>query len=221
VDATIKTLSVATETHGRVLVREAARPSRVVVGFHGYMENAEAQMARLASIPGADEWTLVSVQGLHRFYRGRSEEIVASWMTRQDREDAIRDNVAYANRVVESVVAAGIPIVTVGFSQGVAMAFRGGVRAARRASAIVAVGGDVPPELLADGRLEFPPTLLARGERDDWYTASKLQSDAAALRARGAQVETFVYPAGHEWTTAVAVEASAFIANVCSATGGT
>jgi predicted esterase len=135
-------------------------------------------------------------------------------MTRQDREEAIRDNIAYADRVVESVVAAGIPIVTVGFSQGVAMAFRGGVRAARRASAIVAVGGDVPPDLLADGRPEFPPTLLARGERDDWYTASKLESDVAALRARGTQVETFVYAAAHEWTPDVAAAASTFIRRV-------
>ena len=35
--------------------------------------------------PGRGSWTRVSVQALHRFYRGRSEITVASWMTRQDR----------------------------------------------------------------------------------------------------------------------------------------
>ena len=44
----------------------------VLVGFHGYTENADIQMERLAALPGSERWTLVSVQGLHRFYRGRS-----------------------------------------------------------------------------------------------------------------------------------------------------
>lgn len=36
------------------------------------------------------------------------------------------------------------------------MAFRAGVRCRRRASGIIAVGGDVPPELPADAALRFP-----------------------------------------------------------------
>ena len=76
-------LLIETPTHGRVLVREAGgqAPAGLLVGFHGYAETAEIQMARLEAIPGADAWTLLSVQALHRFYRGRSEEVVASWMT--------------------------------------------------------------------------------------------------------------------------------------------
>ena len=48
-------------------------------------EDAAAHLARLRSIPGSDRWIIVSIQGLHRFYRGRSSDVVASWMTRQDR----------------------------------------------------------------------------------------------------------------------------------------
>ena len=44
-------------------------PLGLLVGFHGYMENAEMQMQRLEAIPGGLEWTLVSIQALHRFYR--------------------------------------------------------------------------------------------------------------------------------------------------------
>lgn len=216
VDAAVKTLSLATTTHGRVLVRETAGPLAVVIGFHGYMENAEIQMERLVSIPGSERWTLVSVQGLHRFYRGRSQEVIASWMTRQDRDAAILDNIEYVNRVVEAAAPPGGRVVTVGFSQGVAMAFRGAVRGARRAAAIVAVGGDVPPELLEDPAAAFPPAMLARGAGDDWYTAARLDADVNALRARGCRVETLVYEAGHEWTAEVATAASAFIAHPAS-----
>src|SRR5262249_41464405 len=108
-------------THGRVLVRGAiaGKAAGLVVGFHGYMENAAIQMERLEAIPGAERWTLVSVQGLHRFYRGRSDQVVASWMTREDREVAIADNLAYVDRAIASIPEAGRPrIVYAGFSQG-------------------------------------------------------------------------------------------------------
>ncbi len=208
----MKSVNVATRIHGRVLVREVPDPSAVVLGFHGYMENADLQMARLESIPGADVWTLLSVQALHRFYRGRSEEVVASWMTRQDRDDMIADNIEYLDRIVETLVPAGARIITLGFSQGAAMAFRAAVRGQRPARGIVSIGGDVPPELLADPAATFPRTLLARGERDEWYTAARMAADVNALRARSAAVQSVVYASGHDWTPEVAVAAAAFIA---------
>lgn len=210
----MKTLSIETVTHGRVLVRETPQSRVVVIGFHGYMENADIQMERLLQTPGSDAWTLVSVQGLHRFYRGRSEAVVAGWMTRQDRDEAIADNIRYVDRVVAEVASGSARLATVGFSQGVATAFRAGIRGHRRAHAIVAAGGDIPPELLADPDVTFPPSLLARGERDDWYTGDKLQADADALRARGVNVTTLVYPGGHEWTHEVASAAANAIGHI-------
>ena len=208
----MKTLSVATQTHGRVLLRETVNPSAVLVGFHGYMETAEIQMERLQALPGSERWTLISVQGLHRFYKGRSQDTVAGWMTRQDREQMIADNIAYADRAIGAGAAAGVPVFTTGFSQGVALAFRVGIRGARPAAGIISVGGDVPPELFSDTSIEFPPVLICRGQDDEWYTAAKLDADLAALRARGTNVKALVYPGAHEWTDAVAATASDFLA---------
>jgi predicted esterase len=76
----------------------------------------------------------------------------------------------------------------------------------------MAVGGDVPPELVADPAARFPPIFLARGTADEWYTTAKFENDVAALRARGAGFETFVYEAPHEWTPAVSQAAGAWLA---------
>ena len=111
---------IAATTHGRVLLRDAraAAARGVLVGFHGYMEQAVIQMERLQAIPGAARWTLVSIQALHRFYRGRSQEVVASWMTSQDREAAIADNIEYVDAALDSVPHDGsTKIVFAGFSQ--------------------------------------------------------------------------------------------------------
>jgi dienelactone hydrolase len=194
-----------------VLVRDRPGARIVLIGFHGYTENAEIQMARLAAVAGDENWTLVSAQGLHRFYRGKTPEISASWMTRQDRDDMIADNIEYADRIVDAVVKPPAKIVTLGFSQGVAMAFRAALSGRVHADAVVAVGGDIPPELLADPGIQFPSVLLARGETDEWYTASKLDNDVTALRARGITPATSVYPGGHAWTDAIGSRAHDFI----------
>jgi dienelactone hydrolase len=210
----MRTLSIETPTHGRVLVREVANPTVVIAGFHGYMENAEIQMARLKELAGDQPWTLISIQGLHRFYRGRSDEVIASWMTRQDRDDMIADNIEYASRAIEAAAPADVPLITTGFSQGVAMAFRAAVRGRRAAAGVAAIGGDVPPELLADRSAALPAALLARGGRDDWYTAAKMDADVNALADRGVQPQTLVYPGAHEWTPDVSAAVSRFIASI-------
>lgn len=209
--------AVPTMTHGRVLVQEARAAARrgVLVGFHGYMESAKIQMDRLQAIPDAAAWTLVSIQGLHRFYRGRSEDVVASWMTREDRELAIADNLAYVAAALEQVPHdPSTRVVYTGFSQGVAMAFRAGLRGTLPAAAIVAVGGDVPPELVEDPSLRFPTVLFARGSQDEWLTEPRFEKDVAALRSRAAAVEPLVYDGAHEWNPVVSDAIGAFLSRI-------
>ncbi len=208
----MRALNMPVTTHGRLLIDEAASPSplKLFVGFHGYAQSADEMMGMLRSIPAGAAWTRLSIQALHRFYRGRSDVTVASWMTRQDRELLVGDNVAYVDAAIAQVagVRAIDRLVFCGFSQGVAMAFRAGLLGARQADAVLAIGGDVPPELLADAAMTFPCVLLARGTRDDWYTDAKLQSDESALRARGCSVETLTFDGAHEWHTDFGARAS-------------
>jgi predicted esterase len=212
----VLTSHVAATTHGRVLTRRAPAGAGVLAGFHGYYENADIQMTRLAGIPGADGWTLVSVQGLHRFYRARTEDVVASWMTRQDRELAIADNIAYVDAALETAAGDGARgrLVCAGFSQGVAMAFRAAVRGRRPGSGVIAVGGDVPPELLADASARFPPVLLVRGAQDEYYPQPIFEGNVAALRARGVAVTPVVVDAAHDWTPEVSAAAGRFLSDL-------
>jgi len=210
--------SIATTIHGRYLVAGPASggpaPPPLLVGFHGYAESAALQFQRQRAIPGTSEWAHVAIQGLHRFYRGRDEEVVASWMTRQDRDHAIADNLRYVAAVIAEVraeLAIG-PLVFAGFSQGVATAFR--AAAAGSCQGMIALGGDVPPELASRETLALPPVLLARGAADDWYNAGKLDHDVMLLRQRNVQVESFTFDGGHEWTDAFADAASRFLARI-------
>jgi predicted esterase len=215
------TRTIETATHGRYLVAQSSQsgPAPLLVGFHGYAEGAEAELDRLRTIPGADRWLLVAVQGLHRFYRGRSQDVVASWMTSQDRELAIADNLTFVDAVIESVSnewRVTDTLVFTGFSQGVAMAFRAACLSPRRVSGVIALGGDVPPELDRQRLARVPAALVGRGDRDEWYTAAKWEADAIRLRAAGVDLRACGFAAGHQWTPAFSAAAALFLQRLVS-----
>jgi predicted esterase len=187
--------------HGRYLLRGAssADAAGLLVGFHGYAENAAIHLDALSAIPDIHAWLVVSVQALHPFYT-RDQTVVANWMTRQDREHAIVDNVEYVGRVLEAVQAEhGVtrPLAFAGFSQGGAMAYRAAAR--YRCDALIILASDVPPDVLASPRICLPPVLIGRGTRDTWYTDARHAADLDALRARNVDVESCVFDGGHEW----------------------
>jgi len=186
--------SIATGTHGRYLVAppSGAGPWPMLVGFHGYMERAERHLSHLQQIPGSADWLLVSVQGLHRFYAPNHRQVIASWMTSQDRKLAIADNLAYVGAVVGKVkqeFKTTDALVYAGFSQGVAMAYRAATRSTHLGTGILALAGDVPPELRDDLSITWPPVLVT------W-------------------LESVEFDGGHEWTNEFLAASGRFL-NAC------
>jgi predicted esterase len=196
---------IAATTHGRFLVRNGP-PERLLVGFHGFAENAEAHLEQQLQIRGAEAWTVVSVQALNRFYARTN--IVGCWMTSQDRELAIADNIEYVRSVVDSLPNART-LVFSGFSQGAAMAFRAAGNIA--CQGVIALGGDVPPDV----RENLPPVLLGRGERDEWYTAEKFEQDLKVLRPM-TSVTPLLFDGAHEWTDAFRAAAADFLQTIAA-----
>ncbi len=209
--------TIPARVHGTYLLRPPAAgdPTALVVGFHGYGETARDHVAKLERLPGAERWLLCAVQALHPFYT-KSREVVAGWMTKHDREHAIADNTAYAASVVAAVLAehpalAG-SLVWIGFSQGVAMAYRAAAGAGHPARALVALAGDVPPEIAARDALDLPPVLIAAGRADDWYGPARMEEDLARLRARGLDARGLAFAGGHEWSAEFYQTAGEFLA---------
>jgi len=200
----MRELLIETLTHGRVLVVEAAEsPARgTIVGFHGYGQSAETMLEELQRIPGADGWRRVSVQALNRFYTRNDAAVVASWMTRQDRDAAIADNIEYVNRAVDTAVGAETgALVYLGFSQGASMAARAATHGKRRATGLVILGGDIPADVKTDtgNRFSTLPVLVGIGSGDTWYQ-KLVDADLQFLRDRGASPHVVRFEGGHEFT---------------------
>jgi len=220
----METLNPSATVHGRVLVERVADSVGVFAGFHGYAQTAEDMLVELQQIPGADRWTKVSIQALHPFYIRGDSKVVANWMTRQDRELAIADNIAYVRTVLQQVLSS-IPstphsrtthpaLVYVGFSQGAAMAYRAALHSAHPVAGIVALGGDIPPELKTDASLIWPPVMVGVGDREEWYAGDKLEADLTFLKAHNITHELVRFDGGHEWTAPFRDEVGRFLASL-------
>jgi predicted esterase len=211
-ESTVHTIAV--NVHGRYLVRPPSEgAARVaVVGFHGYGQRADDMLAELEALPGSAAWLLVSVQGLYRFYSRGEDHVVAHWMTREDRDLAIADNVAYVDSVVRAVAAAHPfeRLVFVGFSQGASMASRAAAHAGERCHGLVLLGGDIAPEVL-ESRARLPRTILGRGTRDAFYSLERFTEDAEALEERGVLGAAVEFKGGHEFSPTFRAAAGALI----------
>jgi predicted esterase len=120
-------------------------------------------------------------------------------MTSEAREHEIEDYVAYLDALVERCGASASSVNVLGFSQGVATAWRWTTRARRTPQRLIACGGGLPPDLDLDApALRALDVVLSAGERDEAYPPHAAQHDAERLAGRVARCEVALHAGGHE-----------------------
>lgn len=189
----------------------AGQPDECWVVLHGYKQLARRFLRRFEPIAG-DRRRVVAPEGLSRFYsdprpgrHGSSSTVGASWMTREDRENEIRDYVAYLDRLWDHMHPGslrGPGLVVLGFSQGVATACRWLSQGRTRADRLLLWGDFLPPDLdlhQAAERLAETEVVLVRGEADPVLADERLRAEEAArISASGINLRRVTYPGGHD-----------------------
>lgn len=151
---------------------------------------------------------LVAPEALNRHYTGdvaaRDAPVGATWMTRAEREDEIRDYVAYLDAVHATVTArfgGHVPLVTIlGFSQGGATALRWAALGNVRAAHLVAWACAMPPELDYRALMARHPGArftYAAGDKDVFVTRKVLDAQHAMLRDAGVEFRAVSFSGGH------------------------
>jgi len=217
-DTEIRTIE--TRIHGRYLLQRSGAGERpqLLVGFHGYAQSAEDILSPLERIAGDRSALLIAVQGLNRFYNLKAQTVVASWMTKQDRELAIEDNAEYVSAIVDEVRRGmqGMTgrLVFVGFSQGAPMAYRAAILSGHECHGIIVLGGDLPPELTPEQLRKIPPVLIGRGRNDDLFPRAVFDENVTRLESVGCPARACEFDGGHEWSAAFVREAAQFLETV-------
>ena len=196
--------------------------------LHGYGQLA-GYFAR-HFVPHADGRLIVAPEGLSRFYvaretaAGAPARIGATWMTREDRDAEIADQVRWLDRALAAAraavadaagaagdaggeaasLAAALPLGVLGFSQGAVTACRWLLHRARAghapAARLVLWGGTIPHDLdlAADGAvLRRTPLVVVAGDEDEFATPTAVADLSARLLAAGIHQRVEGYAGGH------------------------
>jgi predicted esterase len=215
--------SSAAQREHHIAVRRSARfitigePSEqlreIWIACHGYGQLARTFARSLGEIADPARY-LVAPEALSRYYLdppsppredpSAPRRVGASWMTREDREHEIEDQIAYLDAVHDQILAErrrdATRLVLLGFSQGVATIARWLVRGTARPDEAVFWAGSLPPEIepaavrdrLAGVRLTM---VLGRGDPLGEWTG--LDRTVAAYRAAGLDAHLLEFEGGH------------------------
>lgn len=177
--------------------------AEILLVLHGY-----GHLARffLNAFNGLEEGrTIVAPEALSRFYTdGSFTRVGASWMTREDREHEIADQIGYLDALVDllrSECRKARRIRALGFSQGVSTLCRWSMQGRTALDHVVIWGGSMPPEIdtaRLKERWKNTRIDLVHGTDDPVVKEDVLLRNEAAVRAAGIAFETHRFHGGHE-----------------------
>ena len=184
--------------------KPTAQVKHLWVCLHGYGQLADWFGKRFEKW-ASKERLFVFPEGPHRFYtEGTSGRVGASWMTREDRLNDIEDQFNYLETLVGEFCSALSPsckIHVLGFSQGVATAFRWMDRSALSFSSLISWAGTFPPDIdyaLHQERFNHLKIHTCFGDGDEFISAENAQKLVGQLTEQGIALTPHFYHGGHK-----------------------
>lgn len=172
---------------------------------HGYAQLANYFIKNFAELD-SEKHLIVAPEGLHRFYwKGFSERVVASWMTKEDRENDILDYVHYLNLVYDEVMSSikpqKIKVNVLGFSQGTATVCRWVANGKVQVDNFVLWAGAFPPDMnFEQDRKVFNQlkTYVVVGDEDEFIKEYDVVKQNDFLKKNQIDFEIIRFKGKHE-----------------------
>ncbi|MFI5204294.1 MAG: alpha/beta hydrolase [Flavobacteriales bacterium] len=175
---------------------------RIWVVLHGYGQLAEHFLQKFNVLKN-DQTLIIAPEGMHRYYlNGVSGKVGASWMTKEERENDITDNVHYLDGLLQEIKSgcSNADVVVLGFSQGVATAARWVAYGKVNPVKVIFWGGLFPPDMnweVASGIWKTQNVHILIGNEDEFYTSKDFKAYYAPVLTRFGKVEIHEYEGKH------------------------
>lgn len=146
---------------------------------------------------------VIAPEGMHRFYlEGTSGRVGASWMTKESREDDIKDNHNFLNQLKETLFSKYTfsKRVLLGFSQGGATASRWHENGNFNAHHFILWASVFPPDLqLPKKKNAFADSdnYFVIGNQDQYFNKEKVAAMEAHLKAHNLTFKTVKFEGDH------------------------
>jgi predicted esterase len=205
--ATERTIEVPRTARYYTIGDERGTVHELWFALHGFGQLA-GEFAQYFADLADGQRLVIAPEALNRYYAASASvpaserPVGATWMTREDRENEIRDYVRYLD-LLHDEVSKRHPrahTVVVGFSQGGATAARWAQLGRSHIARLILWGATVPPDAdLSAGPAAFCGARLTFviGRRDHYIPAPSLDAEQARLTAAGVPFEVVQYEGGH------------------------
>jgi predicted esterase len=152
----------------------------VILACHGYGQLAKHFIRKFDILDQKDTF-VIAPEGLSRFYwGGLSGDVVASWMTKEDRLEEIADYCAFLDTLYAKYLVQ-LPketkIILFGFSQGVATIMRWAIHSLPKCDGFVCWAGMIPEDIDYTPHLDYfqnKKLHVFYGDNDPLITAEHL-----------------------------------------------
>ncbi len=175
----------------------------VYIVCHGYGQLA-SYFIRNFQVLEADDTLIVAPEGLHRFYwENFSGRVVASWMTKEDRESDIADYIAYLDLVYKEVLdnlkGKQVRIIVIGFSQGVSTVCRWLNATRIKVHGLILWAGSIPNEIqLTNPYFQTFKTYFVVGNSDEFIKEEQISEYESMLIKSGIPFQLIRYEGKHQ-----------------------
>jgi len=179
----------------------SSETKEVLFVCHGYAQLA-TEFIQSFSEAASPQRVVVAPEGLHRFYqRGGYEKVVASWMTKEDRGDDIRDYVLWLDSVADEVLSECLPdtkITVLGFSQGAATVSRWASLGKIKIDHLILWCGFFPPDLKAENPPKCKLLTVVTASDDKFIDAASEERQLNEMSAHFATYKHIRFTGQHE-----------------------
>ncbi|MBL7882913.1 MAG: phospholipase [Bacteroidia bacterium] len=196
-----------------ILGESTEQTKQVWIVCHGYAQLASYFIKNFE--PLNDGKTLiVAPEGLHRFYwQGFSGRVVASWMTKEDRLEDIKDYCNFLDLVYQDVLDLfkdkQVKINVFGFSQGSATVLRWLTIKKPTIHHLFLWGGTFPSDINFEMEKTYFNTFkmyFVMGTNDEYITPAEVEEQEAILRKNEVSFESVRFDGKHEIPSSVLME---------------
>jgi predicted esterase len=166
------------------LLGEPSQATDILFVCHGYGQLASVFLEQFQGISDR-KFLIVAAEGLHRFYWEKfSGRVVASWMTKEDRDSDINDYVLFLDAVhdeVKPLCPPGVRVHALGFSQGAATVARWVARSEMKIESLIFWAGEFPKDInleVIEERFNALRLIVVCGSADQFISNTKLYQDS-------------------------------------------
>jgi len=190
-----------TKTGRYFTLGESDSDKHLLIALHGYGYLASKFTTKFNQVD-LSKYFVVCPEGLHRFYlAGYNGKIGAAWMTKEDRENDIKDYINYLDNLLSSLKSKNSfkSITLLGFSQGGATASRWLALGQHSFDKFILWATVFPPDMPQSYNSKFKSSsnYFVYGNKDEFYSEEKIALHEEELNHLNIPFEMIKFEGNH------------------------